>query len=125
MFSGIGVYHKAPFMLSRPGIAMSDSSCSTAVTIGDITMGGGAPIVIQSMTDTPTDDVQATVAQVKLLADSGSELVRITVDTPEAAAAVADIRQQLDSLGCHVPLVGDFHYNGHRLLHDYPECAKA
>ena len=95
------------------------------VKIEHITVGGDAPIVVQSMTDTDTADVEKTVAQVKLLADAGSELVRITVNTPEAAAAVAPIRDALDRLDCHVPLVGDFHYNGHRLLNDYPDCAKA
>lgn len=98
---------------------------SIAVPVGPVTVGGESPIVIQSMTDTPTADVASTVAQVKLLADAGSELVRITVDTPEAAAAVASIRQQLDDLGCHVPLVGDFHYNGHRLLQEFQGCASA
>lgn len=104
---------------------MTERKTSLAVNINGVIVGGGAPIVIQSMTDTPTNDVVATVKQVKLLADAGSELVRITVDTEAAAAAVGDIRQQLDALGCAVPLVGDFHYNGHRLLQDYPECAKA
>lgn len=98
---------------------------SIAVRVGSVLIGGDAPVVIQSMTDTATSNVSATVAQVKLLADTGSEVVRITVDTPEAAAAVAAIRQQLDDMQCHVPLVGDFHYNGHRLLQDFPECAKA
>jgi len=98
---------------------------SIAVRVGSVLIGGDAPVVIQSMTDTATSNVSATVAQVKLLADTGSEVVRITVDTPEAAAAVAVIRQQLDDMQCHVPLVGDFHYNGHRLLQDFPECAKA
>ncbi|MBV52826.1 MAG: 4-hydroxy-3-methylbut-2-en-1-yl diphosphate synthase [Coxiellaceae bacterium] len=104
---------------------MAERKTSLAVNINGVIVGGGAPVVIQSMTDTPTCDVVATVKQVKLLADAGSELVRITVDTEAAAAAVGDIRQQLDALGCTVPLVGDFHYNGHRLLQDYPECAKA
>jgi len=98
---------------------------SHQVKVGHIAIGGDAPIVVQSMTDTATENVAATVAQVKLLADAGSEIVRLTVNTPQAAAAVAEIRQRLDDLGCPVPLVGDFHYNGHRLLHDYPECAIA
>lgn len=95
------------------------------VAVDYVTIGGDAPIVVQSMTDTDTANVDATVEQVKLLADAGSELVRITVNTEEAASKVADIRKKLDKLGCYVPLVGDFHYNGHRLLTDYPDCAKA
>lgn len=98
---------------------------SQRVMVGEVMLGGGAPIVIQSMTNTDTADVTATTKQVFALAQAGSELVRITVNTPEAAAAVPHIRRRLDALGCHVPLVGDFHYNGHRLLTDYPECAQA
>ena len=98
---------------------------SVAVKIGDIVVGGGAPIVVQSMTNTDTADATATVAQVVALAEAGSELVRITVNTEEAAAQVANIRTQLDEMGCHVPLVGDFHYNGHTLLTKYPDCAAA
>ncbi len=88
-------------------------------------MGGGAPIVVQSMTNTDTADIDSTTRQVLELAKAGSELVRITVNTPEAAAAVSHIRRRLDVLGCSVPLVGDFHYNGHRLLTAYPDCAQA
>ena len=88
-------------------------------------MGGGAPIVVQSMTNTDTADAAATAQQVYELANAGSELVRITVNTPEAAAQVANIRARLDSMGCDVPLVGDFHYNGHRLLTEFPDCAQA
>jgi (E)-4-hydroxy-3-methylbut-2-enyl-diphosphate synthase len=95
------------------------------VMVGDIAIGGGAPIVVQSMTNTDTVDITATVKQVQELAQAGSELVRITVNTSEAAAAVPHIRARLDALGCKVPLVGDFHYNGHRLLTEYPECAQA
>jgi (E)-4-hydroxy-3-methylbut-2-enyl-diphosphate synthase len=98
---------------------------SQRVIVGEIMLGGGAPIVIQSMTNTDTADVTATTKQVFDLAQAGSELVRITVNTPEAAAAVPHIRRRLDALGCNVPLVGDFHYNGHRLLTDYPDCAQA
>lgn len=98
---------------------------SQRVVIAGVMMGGGAPIVVQSMTNTDTADAAATVKQVYELAQAGSELVRITVNTPEAAAQVATIRRQLDGLGCDVPLVGDFHYNGHRLLRDYPDCAQA
>jgi len=95
------------------------------VVIGGVVLGGGAPIVVQSMTNTDTADIAATVAQVRALADAGSELVRITVNTAEAAAAVATIRAQLDAQGCAVPLIGDFHFNGHKLLTAYPECARA
>jgi len=96
-----------------------------AVKVGGVIVGGGAPIVVQSMTDTPTEDVAATVKQVVALAQAGSEIVRITVNTEQAAQQVKLIRQQLDDQGCKVPLVGDFHYNGHRLLTDYPDCAAA
>ena len=89
-----------------------------------VTVGGGAPVRVQSMTNTDTVDVIATAIQVKELAQAGSELVRITVNTPEAAAAVPYVREQLDRMGINVPLVGDFHYNGHRLLTDYPACAE-
>jgi (E)-4-hydroxy-3-methylbut-2-enyl-diphosphate synthase len=96
-----------------------------AVRVGAIAIGGGAPIVVQSMTNTDTADVKATVDQVRALADAGSELVRITVNTAEAAAAVPSIRERLDALGCHVPLIGDFHYNGHKLLTEHPACGEA
>ncbi|WP_298358888.1 flavodoxin-dependent (E)-4-hydroxy-3-methylbut-2-enyl-diphosphate synthase [Rhodoblastus sp.] len=92
---------------------------------GSVVVGGGAPIVVQSMTNTDTADVEATVTQVAALAQAGSELVRITVDRDEAAAAVPRIRDKLDSLGVYVPLVGDFHYIGHKLLADHPACAVA
>ena len=98
---------------------------SAGVRIGPVRVGGGAPIVVQSMTDTDTADVAATVAQVEALARAGSELVRITVNTPEAARAVPAIRERLDAAGCRVPLIGDFHYNGHRLLTEVRECAEA
>ncbi len=90
-----------------------------------VTVGGGAPVRIQSMTNTDTVDAIGTAIQVKELAVAGSEMVRITVNTPEAAAAVPYVREQLDRMGIDVPLVGDFHYNGHRLLTDYPACAEA
>ena len=96
-----------------------------SVRIGPLLIGGGAPIVVQSMTNTDTADIAATVAQVQALAKAGSELVRITVNSPEAAASVAAIREQLDKKNCPVPLIGDFHYNGHRLLQQYPDCAQA
>ena len=98
---------------------------SAGVRIGPVQVGGGAPIVVQSMTDTDTADVAATVAQVEALARAGSELVRITVNTEQAARAVPAIRERLDANGCRVPLIGDFHYNGHRLLADVGECAEA
>jgi len=90
-----------------------------------VTVGGDAPVRVQSMTNTDTADAIATAIQVKELARAGSEIVRLTVDTPAAAAAVPAIREQLDKMEVHVPLVGDFHYNGHTLLKDYPECAQA
>lgn len=90
-----------------------------------VTVGGGAPVRLQSMTNTDTVDVIGTAIQVKALAAAGSELVRITVNTPEAAQAVPAIREQLDRMNVDVPLVGDFHFNGHRLLTDFPECAQA
>jgi len=98
---------------------------SRPVRVGGVVIGGGAPIVVQSMTNTDTADVNATVAQVAELSGAGSELVRITVNTPEAAAAVPRIRERLDVTGCRVPLVGDFHYNGHKLLAQFPDCARA
>lgn len=98
---------------------------SVGVQVGSVMLGGGAPVVVQSMTNTDTVDEVATVEQVAQLARAGSELVRITVNSMEAAKAVAEIRARLDDMGCHVPLVGDFHFNGHKLLTSYPECAKA
>jgi (E)-4-hydroxy-3-methylbut-2-enyl-diphosphate synthase len=91
----------------------------------DITVGGGAPVRIQSMTNTDTVDAIGTAIQVKALALAGSEMVRLTVNTPEAAQAVPYIREQLDRMGIDVPLIGDFHYNGHRLLADFPDCAQS
>ena len=90
-----------------------------------VTVGGDAPVRVQSMTNTDTVDAIGTAIQVKELAIAGSEMVRITVNTPEAAAQVPYIREQLDRMGIDVPLIGDFHYNGHRLLTDYPACAQA
>jgi (E)-4-hydroxy-3-methylbut-2-enyl-diphosphate synthase len=98
---------------------------SRQVAVGGVRIGGGAPIVVQSMTNTDTEDAAATARQVEALARAGSELVRITVNTPEAAIQVPRIRDLLDSAGCAVPLVGDFHYNGHRLLTQHPDCARA
>ncbi len=96
-----------------------------AVRVGDVVVGGDAPIVVQSMTNTDTADVAATAEQVRVLAEAGSELVRITVDRAEAASAVPKIRDRLAAAGCEVPLVGDFHYIGHKLLTDHPACAEA
>ena len=102
---------------------------TVAVRVGEgpgaVMVGGGAPIVVQSMTNTDTADIEGTVKQVAALARAGSEIVRITVDRDEAAAAVPHIREKLDRMGVNVPLVGDFHYIGHKLLTDYPDCAKA
>lgn len=95
------------------------------VSIGDIIVGGDAPVVVQSMTNTDTADVVRTVKQVAELAKAGSELVRITVNTMEAAEAVAEIRERLDKIACYVPLIGDFHFNGHKLLSAVPSCAQA
>jgi (E)-4-hydroxy-3-methylbut-2-enyl-diphosphate synthase len=95
------------------------------VLIGHVPVGGDAPVVVQSMTNTDTADIDSTVRQVYDLWQAGSEVVRITVNSPEAAAQVGKIREKLDAMGCNVPLVGDFHYNGHKLLAQYPDCAQA
>ncbi len=95
------------------------------VHVGDIVIGGGAPVVVQSMTNTDTADAEGTARQIYELAQAGSELVRITVNTSEAAVQLPRIRKMLDDMGCDVPLIGDFHYNGHRLLTEFPECAQA
>ena len=110
---------------SGPENRHSRRSVSVRYGSREVIVGGNAPIVVQSMTNTDTADVIATAIQIKELARAGSEIVRITVNTPEAAAAVVAIREQLDKMGIDVPLVGDFHYNGHTLLTDYPECAQA
>ncbi|TCK19246.1 4-hydroxy-3-methylbut-2-en-1-yl diphosphate synthase [Thiogranum longum] len=99
------------------------STC--AVKIGKVIVGGGAPVVVQSMTNTDTVNIENTVQQVAQLANAGSELVRITVNSEEAAAAVPSIREQLDHMNVDVPLIGDFHFNGHKLLDKYPDCAQA
>ncbi len=98
---------------------------TTQVSIGHVLIGGDQPIVVQSMTNTDTADVMATVQQCVQLAQAGSELIRITVDTDAAAQAVPKIRTQLDNINCLVPLIGDFHFNGHKLLSNHPECAQA
>src|SRR6187401_1739379 len=98
---------------------------SVPVRVGNVTVGGGAPVVVQSMTNTDTADIDGTVRQVAALAAAGSEIVRITVDRDEAAAAVPKIKERLLKIGCEVPIVGDFHYIGHKLLADHPGCAEA
>ncbi len=102
-----------------------DRRSSVQVCIGPVRVGGDAPVVVQSMTNTDTADVAATTRQVQALAGAGSELVRLTVNTDAAAAAVAPIQARLAALGVHVPLIGDFHFNGHKLLREHPECAQA
>lgn len=113
-----------PIALAQP---LARTSLQSVVKWGghEVTVGGDAPVRIQSMTNTDTEDAIGTAIQVKELALAGSELVRITVNTPEAAQAVPHIREQLDRMGISVPLIGDFHYNGHRLLSEFPDCAKA
>ena len=111
--------------MSSPAIQAISRRTSVGVKIGPVTIGGGAPIVVQSMTNTDTADAAATATQVAELAKAGSELVRITVNSAEAAQQVAPIRERLDRMGCHVPLIGDFHFNGHKLLTEYPDCAAA
>jgi len=106
-------------------MALSERHRSVAVDVGGVMVGGGAPIVVQSMTNTDTADVEATARQVAALAAAGSELVRITVDRDEAAAAVPHIKERLGQRGVSVPLIGDFHYIGHKLLADHPACAEA
>jgi (E)-4-hydroxy-3-methylbut-2-enyl-diphosphate synthase len=98
---------------------------SVQVSIASVRVGGNAPIVVQSMTNTDTADIEGTAQQVKALARAGSELVRVTVNTSEAAAAVAPIRDRLAQMGVNVPLIGDFHFNGHKLLREHPSCAEA
>ena len=120
-----------PANTQSQGIALSQPkarrSLQARVTWGDhvVTVGGDAPVRVQSMTNTDTVDAIGSAIQIKELALAGSELVRITVNTPEAAQAVPHIREQLDKMGIHVPLIGDFHYNGHRLLTEFPDCAQA
>src|SRR5437762_2035800 len=108
--------------MERPAIVRHPTR---PVRVNGIVIGGGAPIVVQSMTNTDTVDIAATVAQIQALAVAGSELVRVTVNTAKAAAAVCAIRATLDRANCAVPLIGDFHFNGHKLLADHPDCAQA
>jgi len=111
----------------EPSAAPRRPTRAVVVRWGDhaVQVGGGAPVVVQSMTNTDTADPDATARQVAHLARAGSEIVRVTVNTPEAAARVADLRNALDRMGVSVPLVGDFHYNGHKLLTQFPDCAQA
>jgi (E)-4-hydroxy-3-methylbut-2-enyl-diphosphate synthase len=110
----------------RSSIQVSIGSPATGASApGLVRVGGNAPVVVQSMTNTDTADIEGTAQQVKALARAGSELVRITVNSSEAAAAVAPIRERLDQMGIHVPLIGDFHFNGHKLLREQPGCAEA
>ena len=105
--------------------AIKNRRMSVPVKVGHVTVGGGAPVVVQSMTNTDTADAEGTAQQTAALARAGSELVRITVDREESARAVPHIREKLDRMGVNVPLVGDFHYNGHTLLNDHPACTEA
>ena len=114
-----------PFVDAAPLIEALGRQKTVGVPVGNVIVGGTAPIVVQSMTNTDTADIDATVEQVAALHRAGSEIVRITVDRDEAAAAVPKIKERLDRLGIHVPLVGDFHYIGHKLLADHPACAEA
>ena len=111
--------------MSAAATGLAPRRATRQALIGGVRVGAGAPVVVQSMTTTDTADAEATAQQVAALARAGSELVRITVNTPEAAAQVARIRDRLHALGVQVPLVGDFHFNGHRLLAQYPDCAQA
>ncbi len=111
--------------MSHTSAAPAPRRRSVGVNVGGVVVGGSAPVVVQSMTNTDTADIDSTVAQVAALHRSGSEIVRITVDRDESAAAVPKIRERLERLGIFVPLVGDFHYIGHKLLADHPACAEA
>src|SRR3954470_23154598 len=108
-----------------PEVSMRERRRSVPVQVGNVTVGGGAPVVVQSMTNTDTADIDGTVRQGAALANAGSEIVRITVDRDEAAAAVAKIKERLLKSGCDAPIVGAFHYIGHKLLADHPGCAEA
>src|ERR1700758_3711174 len=109
----------------KRGAFVTQRDQTYAVKVGRVTVGGGAPIVIQSMTNTDTADIASTVQQCLELAGAGSELVRVTVNVPEAATAVPEIKRRMLDAGCDAPIIGDFHYNGHVLLTRFPECAKA
>jgi (E)-4-hydroxy-3-methylbut-2-enyl-diphosphate synthase len=112
-------------VFGRAGEKMNSRQATTAVKVGGVTIGGGAPVAVQAMTNTDTAEVEATARQCAELEAAGAELVRVTVNTEEAAAAVPEIRRRLDDQGNAAPLIGDFHYNGHHLLSEYPDCARA
>ena len=111
--------------MSCPAFGAASRRATRGVDVGSVRIGGGAPVVVQSMTNTDTADVDSTTRQVAQLWRAGSELVRITVNNEEAAAAVPKIREKLDRMNVPVPLIGDFHYNGHLLLTRHPACAEA
>lgn len=110
------------FAMPKPPV---ERHCTQGVSVGSVIIGSDRPVVIQSMTNTDTTNIRATVQQVAELAEAGSELVRLTVNTEEAAQAIPQIWEALDQRNCNVPLIGDFHFNGHKLLAQYPECAQA
>src|ERR1700761_9653519 len=110
--------------MSQPSALPFSRRSSQQVLIGSVRVGGTAPIVVQSMTNTDTADIEGTVQQIKALARAGSEIVRVTVNNDESAAAVPHIREKLDAMGIHTPLVGDFHFNGHKLLKAHPACTE-
>src|SRR4029077_16557555 len=114
-----------PYVSTPPPLTNPQRRASVAVTIGAVRVGGGAPIVVQSMTNTDTADVNGTTRQVQALARAGSELVRVLSKTAEAAPALPVIHERLEALGVRVPLIGDFHFNGHKLLREHPGCAAA
>ena len=111
---------------NEPGMSMDAQirRVTPSVDVGGVLIGSSHPVVVQSMTNTDTEDIRSTATQIAELARAGSELVRITVNTENAAASVAGIMERLEMMSCEVPVVGDFHYNGHRLLQQYPECAR-
>jgi (E)-4-hydroxy-3-methylbut-2-enyl-diphosphate synthase len=117
--------NKGKFSVTKSELSPIVRRISTPVQVGSVQIGGGAPVVIQSMTNTDTEDASATAQQIIELVKSGSELVRITVNTEQAAQQVPIIRDKVREAGYSVPIVGDFHYNGHRLLQAYPACAEA
>lgn len=112
-------------VMAEPTVGPQQRRSTRQVRVGNVTIGSSAPVVVQSMTNTATSEVESTVRQVLALARAGSELVRLTVNDEAAARAVPEIRERLVRAGCRVPLVGDFHYNGHQLLREYPACAEA
>src|SRR5690349_11363652 len=122
---GTGVGEPCPRSLVQIPMNTVRLHRTVGVRVGGVLVGGGAPVVVQSMTMTDTADAAATSRQCVELAEAGSEMVRVTVNTPEAAAAVPEIKQRMLDAGCRAPLIGDFHYNGHLLLTRFPACARA